>query len=166
MSRITNMDDWDDEDGPLRQGRWERNTETTIKGKRGQKVLRQLEAALVALPLPELTDELFWREPSDMERDIADAYGVVAAPQVCVLGAYARHIGVDYQKAEWLNEESVSEVAPWAADELGMAYTLAWNLMFENDEAWAYATPRRRYDGILKWVRQNLSTPIANEEER
>lgn len=156
MSRIGDYDEWDDEEGALRQGRWERNTRTTIEGKRGQKVLRELEAALVALPVKELTDKLFWHEPDQMGRDIAAAWGVEAAPQVCVLGAYARHKGIAYDDAEWLNPESVGEVAPWAEDKLGMAYTLAWNLMWENDEGWMGVNPRRRYDGILTWVRTKI----------
>ena len=46
--------DNDSEDWALDQGRWENNVRRTFKGKRGQRMLRDLRDALNGLPTKEL----------------------------------------------------------------------------------------------------------------
>lgn len=49
MSRFTDCD-YDDENWALDHGRWEHNSRTALKGRRGRKALADLREALLALP--------------------------------------------------------------------------------------------------------------------
>lgn len=171
MSRIVENDDWDDVRAVLNYGRWERNTKATVKSKRGQATLRELEAALLALPVPRLHADTF-----------CDVGG--AEPKVCVLGAYALYKGASSDVPEdfnppprppswsdnteafkaawerwydWNDDRPIAdEQARWAADHLGIAFTLAWNLIEKNDEEYGNASPEQRYERFLTWIRARI----------
>lgn len=55
MSRFPEGDEYD----PLAQGRWEANVERSIKGRKGQKALRDLRDALLAMPEKRLIADEF-----------------------------------------------------------------------------------------------------------
>lgn len=67
----------DEEDFPGQYGLWDGNCQRSIAGKAGQKALRALEAALVALPEKRLIRE-----------QLEDAAG-----NVCAIGALAKAKG-------------------------------------------------------------------------
>ena len=144
MTSRVEYNDWADGNGDLDRGRWERNTRATIESKRGQTVLRELEAALVALPGKQLACGTF------AERDESGHVNV------CVLGAYALHKGVTTEGAYHFDD--ADEMAGWATrkDGLAMAYTLAWNLIERNDEIYDLHTPEQRYERMLAWVRSQI----------
>lgn len=156
MSRITYYDDLD----ALAYGRWARNTRQTFASKRGQQALREIEAALLALPAPRLISGHFFDADPESE-----TYG-----EACVLGAYAAYKGVsldalDYgmnnlpEVTRWgvlRDEAGAQEEAEWAEANLGMAYTLAWNLMDQNDEIFKKLTPEQRYTEMLAFVRSKI----------
>lgn len=143
MTRITYYDDGD-VDSILAYGRWERNSQATVRSKRGQASLRELEAALLALPEPRLYADTFCTTLDD---------GTV---QACVLGALALHRGLDVP--DYFDDElNADDQARWAANHLGLTYTLAWNLIERNDEMYAKATPDERFTMMLGWIRDQLS---------
>ena len=41
--------------------------------------------------------------------------------------------------------------------ELGITFTLAWELQFRNDELYGGLSPEHRYDRMLEWVRAHLA---------
>jgi len=155
---------YDDEATWLDHGRWEHNLRRTIKSKRGQQVLRDLRAALLALPAPRLIDG-YMLAPSDPG----------CPDDVCLLGALARSqrvplpVGVMHDSLReqpldrWgLPPErwAIDETAEWASAAMGMSRTLAWALIEVNDEnVWAWRTtetPEQRYRRVLGWVTERI----------
>lgn len=126
--------------------RWAGAAKKAIYGKKGQALLRELEAALLALPEPKLIDDEFATSEGD----------------VCALGALAKARGFD------ANDMVYWEVEPETAQaKLGMTFTLAWEIISQNDDGpfpgyGAYRwTPEQRYQHVLRWVRQHLVTVEA-----
>jgi hypothetical protein len=149
MSRVYYGDDWDD-NAVLNAGRWERNSQMVLKSKKGQRVLREIEKALVSLPEKRLSYETFCKWTPTGEIDC------------CVLGAYAMHMGKKPSELEYLNGdedgpyESANETASQIAGMGGMTFTMAWNLIELNDETFGRCTPEERYEKTLQWVRRHL----------
>jgi hypothetical protein len=159
MSRVS--DDWDDYD-PLADGRWRRNSVTTLKSKRGQKALREIEAALLALPEPKLAYETFHKvEQDDSGRERVEC---------CVLGAFARHKGVVGELPEYVNGDEYgpgdpADQASWAEEHLGLAFTLAWNLIALNDDDYESETDEQRYERVLAYVRKHMAHDERSADE-
>ena len=95
MSRIHY--DYDEQFGELRMGAWEHNTKLAFEGKRGQAALRDLEAALLALPEPKLAADQFCV--------VRPHLGVPGQPivEACALGALAWHKGIAERVPEDFN---------------------------------------------------------------
>lgn len=130
-----------------------------LKGKKGQAALKELEAALLALPEKRLIAENFCKEG-----------------QVCVLGALAlkRRLDVgmsdgvarkDIQQTYGLDpdpEEAISR----ARKDLGLSRMFAIEVMEQNDKTtgkwikeegrYAPFTPQERYEHVLAWVRMQM----------
>lgn len=145
MSRSGYSDDYDDD--PLATGRWRAQVASSIRGKRGQKFLRDLIEALDALPEKEL-----------IANELADESGCV-----CALGALGRKRSVDLATVDTEDYDQLGNL-------FDIAHQLAQEVMYENDEAvdeyrWDYVTicgPMRRYEHHQKSVR----IPIANAAQR
>jgi hypothetical protein len=143
----------EDEDFPGQFELWQANCRRSIKGKAGQKALRELEQALVALP---------------EKRLIADALQD-AEGEVCAIGALAKYRGIDKTESD---PEEMEEVGV----DLGMPRLVAWKVVCVNDveidghhvevfgphrwgqKLWAYVapTPEERYQQMLNWVREQI----------
>ena len=141
-SRISYDYDYD-KYSDLDAGRWERNVRAVFEGKRGQKLLRELEAALLDLPEPRLSQGL-----------VLDLAGGAHGVQACALGAIALRRGVEVP--DWLNSEGADAIAEWAQFSLGLTFTAAWRLMELNDEEFSGIDDEGRYEGMLQWVRARL----------
>jgi len=163
MSRISYSEE---EDYPGQFNLWQANCQRSIAGKQGQAVLRELEAALVALPNRRLQSHI-----------------VACDGDVCAVGAFllmrkAKEVGsVDEAQrqleAEMGSEEDQCDIE---TDELGieagMPRLVAWKLVELNDIHFDYKwdaqankcveiTPEERYDRILAWVRSKLKSEAA-----
>lgn len=79
MSRINYCDE---EDYPGQFNLWHANCNRSLQGKRGQEELRQLRDALLALP----------------DKRLIHGSLINADGEVCAIGAYARHKGLDLKK--------------------------------------------------------------------
>lgn len=149
MSRFDWYDDYDE----YTEGRanlWQANVKRALKGKRGQKALRELEAALLALPSKRL-----------IEGNVCDA------GEVCALGAMAWHRKV---KAGFDPIESLALVEQEAAQlggdtdlgsidlgtRMGLSLVLANEIAYQNDEIFGAIAPEYRYERLLEWVRAHL----------
>jgi hypothetical protein len=131
MSRISYSED---EDYPGQFELWQANCMRSIHGNKGKEELRILREALLALPQKRLT------------------YGALVEPdgEVCAIGAYARHKGIDLSQ---FDPEDASDEAGVAA---GMPAMAAWKIVEMNDFEFAHLTPERRYSKMLEWVEQQL----------
>lgn len=154
MARI-NYSDEEDWDGQFEL--WNANIERSVHGKKGQWALRELEAALLALPRPRL-----------VRNALADDGDVCAVG--CLVLALRVKRGDD--RAAVLAELEASdpdddEAAQRMAEPFGIPHLVGWKLVELNDiecEArWddlhkmrVEMTPEERYAHILAWVRSHL----------
>jgi len=116
------LDDWD-------LIRWRGQVASAIRGKRGQKLLKDLLAALDAMPEKELIAE---------ELEAEDG-------AVCALGCLG--------KARGLN---MSNLDPEDPDQVAVAFDiapqLAQEIVYENDEGRYGETPQQRWTRMRAWV--------------
>jgi hypothetical protein len=144
----------DDDDGGMPAGLWHATLKRALKSKRGQAVLREVEAALVALP----------------RKRLIDAEGAIEG-DVCVLGALDWHRrvrkGAEPQEAlVAVEREDIYDLYdPFsAADHLGIARTIAWELMERNDERYGLVEPEERYELLLRDVRVMIGAGEGNTD--
>lgn len=144
MSRSGYCDDIDDQWALIR---WRGAVASSIRGKRGQAFLREMLAAMDALPEKKLI-------ANDLER---------ADGAVCAIGSVGHARGVDMSR---LDPEDYSTVA----GAFGIAEPLAQEIVFMNDEAWHWAcddkgylkkneagehyriTPEERFEKMRAWI--------------
>lgn len=156
----------EDEDYPGQFELWQANCRRSMKGKAGQAALRELEAALLALPDKRL-----------IAHKMIDAEG-----DVCAIGALAKHKGRDILAEphigpddEFEGDGEMEEIGV----ELGMPRLVAWKVVCENDinldgsnlvtlegpyrwpaekpKVWVPITPEVRYERMLAWVQRQLN---------
>lgn len=157
----------DEEDRPGQFALWDANCRRSIRGKAGQRELRELEAALLAMPEKRLIRDA-----------LEDGKG-----GVCAIACYAKHKGVDISKFD--PEDESDEVGVVA----GMPRLVAWKIVALNDvvldTVWEVAegplnrwdahykggiplirdmTPEERYEKVLAWVRAHLTESAAGKE--
>ncbi len=129
MSRSGYSDDYDN----WQLIRWRGQVASTIRGKRGQAFLREMLAALDALPTKRLiASEL------ELEGD------------VCALGSVGKVRGLDMSKIDIDDPYTV-------AGKFGLTHPLAAEIMWVNDEGGAHSeTPEQRYTRVRKWIEAEL----------
>jgi hypothetical protein len=142
MSRFT-FNYSNDEDYPGQCALFQANCYRSIRGKKGQKELKELRAALLSLP-----DKRLGRG------SLQDEEGVV-----CAIGAYAKHKGLDLSKFD--PEEATDEVGMAA----GMPALVAWMVVSLNERVPRGLTPERRfpekrYRVMLSWVESQIQEAI------
>lgn len=132
----------DEEDFPGQFFLWQANCERSLGGRLGQAALRELEAALVALPTKRLI-------ANDLQTPEGD---------VCAIGALARHKGITPSPEGNVRgfdpEYEMEEIGV----ECGMPRMVAWKAVEKNDIELGYVTPEERYTRMLDWVRSELSS--------
>lgn len=124
---------------------WRANVTRSIRGRKGQAFLRELVAALEAMPEKKLITE-------DLER--GGCY--------CTLGVVGASRGVDMSDIDMSDEWDAGNQVAIA---LKMPRILAQEIMFLNDEheeydrearRWVQETDEQRYERMLKWAKSNL----------
>lgn len=130
MSRCGYSDDLD----PFELGRWRGRVASALRGKRGQAFLRELLAALDAIPEKRLVKNAF------------ESNG-----EVCALGSVARTRGIAMPP---LDED---DEARGTGPIFGIADPMAREIMFWNDEGAWEETPEQRWQRMRKWVVENIA---------
>lgn len=131
MSRSGYVDDCEDNWSLIR---WRGAVASAVRGRRGQAFLRELLAALDAIPTESL-----------IAGDWHDLRGV------CALGAVAHRRGVDLSGID----PGGTRVPRAVADALGIPESLAAEVMYKNDESagyWYQETPEHRWARVRSWV--------------
>ena len=127
MSRSGYIEDCDDQWALIR---WRGAVKSALKGKRGQSFLKEMLAALDAMPTKRLVAN---------ELECSDG-------SVCAIGSVGKARGIDMSK---LDPEDYSTVA----HTFGIAQALAQEIVWLNDEEGpANETPEHRFDRIRRWV--------------
>lgn len=129
MSRSGYVDDMDDTWALIK---WRGQVASAIRGKRGQSFLRELIAALDAMPAKRLIAH-------DLERE----------GNVCAIGSVGARRGVDMSKLDPEDPEGI-------AGAFGIAHQLVQEIEYMNDEAYFGSTPEGRWQFIRAWAVENL----------
>lgn len=114
---------------------WRQAVENAIQGKRGQRFLRDLLAALDALPEKRLIAE-------ELERD----------GEVCALGSVGKLRGVTLAGIDPEDHDRLSHT-------FDIARVLVAEIEFINDDDFSYhrnETPEQRFERVRKWVEQQI----------
>ncbi|WP_076903015.1 hypothetical protein [Burkholderia pseudomallei] len=118
--------------------RWRGAVNSAIKGARGQKFLRELAAALDAMPEKRL-----------IANELRSADG-----EFCTLGVLGDVRGIEMSRLDPDDRDSVAEA-------FGIAPALAAEIVFENDDAcWYGEKPEARWKRMRQWVESNLRGEI------
>lgn len=145
-----------DYDHPGQWALWEQALYRAVNGQKGQQVLRDMEAALLALPEPKL-----------IEAGLSDGKGV------CAVGAFVAQRRVEAGEDREAVLEGLKRKGGWSdryqifkgweteqgtidqARAQGMQLSIACAVAGEND--WHYGiTDEEWYDRMLKWVRERI----------
>ncbi len=148
MSRSGYTDDYGDDD-PLMLGRWRGAVLSSIQGKRGQAFLREMIAALDAMPEKRLiSHDLVQHAPAFVPPEIA-------MPCVCAIGSVGLKRGV---AMEALDPHEADQIA----DTFGIAVALVREIEFENDECGRHReTPEERWSRMRSWAKTQLVNPAS-----
>ena len=112
---------------------WRGAVASAIRGRRGQALLREMLAALDAMPDKRLIAE-------ELEQDGC----------VCALGAVGRARGLDMASLDPEDSDTV-------AAEFGIAHALACEILYMNDEYGPRKeTPEERFIRMRKWVENKI----------
>lgn len=136
MSRSGYSDDLEQQDLAMWRGR----VASAIRGKRGQKMLRELRDALDSMPEKRL-----------VSRQLQTKDGAC-----CALGRLAQVRGRDLTEHADDEESDLRELNPELADLFDVAECLVQEVENENDEAYVN-TPEQRWTYMRKWVDAKLT---------
>src|SRR5688572_11140024 len=131
MSRSGYSDDLD----TLDLGRWRGQVTSALRGKRGQKFLADLIAALDALP-----------EKALVLNELETTEGV------CALGAVGRLRGVALGDIDTYDHDELAE-------KFDIAHQLAQEVMYVNDDSGG--SPEERWATVRGWAAQHLKSEVA-----
>lgn len=155
MSRSGYTDDVDD---VLQLGRWRAQVKSATRGKRGQKMLRDLVAALDAMESKELH-----------ARVIVSDDGCC-----CAMGALLKHRGVEEGyvlkslEIEGLEDWELEERNEDMASDLDVAHQLVAEVVYHNDDTpmWHFAREWRctEEEARWRWMREWASKQLLDQE--
>lgn len=113
--------------------RWRGAVTSALRGARGQAMLRELAAAMDAMP-----------------EKVLIANELEAEGDYCALGVLGAKRGISLVQIDPDDREQVAEV-------FGIAPALAAEIVFENDECgWHGETPAQRWSRMRQWVQSNI----------
>ncbi len=129
MSRSGYSDDLDNWD----LIRWRGQVASAIRGKRGQAILREIVAALDAMP----------------EKALITSEYETTEGEVCTLGALAKARNIETQGFDSDDYEG------WA-DTFGVAHQLVQEITYLNDEGSYNETPEHRWKRMREWIASKI----------
>ena len=109
--------------------RWRGAVASAIRGKRGQAFLREMIAALDAMPEKRLIVDALETETGD----------------VCAIGAVGKARGIDMAGVDPEDREAVAKL-------FGIAEAMAAEIVYENDEWGGHNSPENRWQRMRAWA--------------
>jgi hypothetical protein len=142
MRRSGYSDDYGD-DEPWQLIMWRGAVASAFRGRRGQAFLREMVAALDAMPIKELAaDSLRYADGS-----------------VCALGAVAAARGVNVQSLDPYDTEAVAAT-------FGVAQAMVREIVYENDEnCWGKESPAARWARMRTWAEGQIRNAANHSAE-
>lgn len=138
MSRSGYTDDNEDQWDFIR---YRGAVKSALNGARGQAFLKEMLAALDAMPVKALIKN----ELEDAFPLSVSHWGFVEAPAVCAIGAVGRARGIDMTNIDSNDPEAV-------AGKFGIADAMAREIVYENDEGRWRETPEQRFERMRAWI--------------
>jgi hypothetical protein len=117
--------------------RWRGAVTSAIKGKRGQAFLKEMLAAMDALPERKLISE-----------KLVDEYD----GSVCAIGAVGKARGLDMENVDPEDAESVAAF-------FGIPHALAAEIEYINDDWYYRDSAEERYRKMREWVEKQIMPP-------
>jgi hypothetical protein len=114
---------------------WRGAVASALRGRRGQVLLKEMLAALDALPEKKLV-----------------AHELEEEGGVCAIGAVGKARGLDLQKLDPDDHEGVAAA-------FNVSHALACEVFYENDEAvgyWVKETPEARFARMRRWLESQI----------
>lgn len=168
MSRINDSYEPEDTADILRGYAFEGNMRRALQGKKGQKFLRELEAALLSLPEKKLCEGSLAGFKIQYDPDpewSSHKEKFMATGQVCALGAVAiaRETAKGRKREDVLQalaDDEDPDEPEWSktketAHYLKICHPLAFAIIERNDECTA-RNDGERYELVLAWVRRQI----------
>ena len=122
--------------------KWRGQVASSIRGSRGQAFLREMLAAMDALPVKELIAH-------DLDRNGA----------VCAIGSLGRARGIDMSSIDPEDYDRVAGV-------FGVAPQLAQEVVYMNDEGtYRTETPYQRFERMRSWIVANIKGDLPSKAE-
>jgi hypothetical protein len=143
--------DWtSDDENAISPGLWRVNLERSLYSPKGQATLRDLEAALLALPVKRLVGN-----------DLA------ADGTVCAIGALEAYIRVikygwtweevlSSMQEEYVEEDDGNALTVQTGRRHGFSTMAASEVAMQNDEVCSGMPPEERYEYMLMWTRRYI----------
>lgn len=136
----------DDNDDVLQLGRWRGMVASAIRGKRGQALLKDLAAALDAMPEKRLVKGTLQTKDGDC----------------CAIGVACRAKGKDYTAFDGDDEYELRELNSDVAADLNVSECLVQEIEYENDEGAWKETPEQRWERMRRWVSRHLKAEATH----
>lgn len=153
MSRLEYCEP-DDEVSFLRCCAFSHNTKQAIKGKKGQRILKELEAALLAMPEKRLISDGFAR----LEGDVC-AMAALMLSRILAAGASRQDaMGIMEKQIDFDPEPGWDAICD-TSEAMKICKPLVWAIVEQNDE-YGGKTPEQTYDRVLAWVRSNIKEEV------
>lgn len=143
MTRFDGEGEWGDYP-ELERGRWKHNSRVVLTSKRGQRDLRAFIAALDAMPAKRLISGALIEKHYDDEDN-------VISTEVCAVGAYALYGPPKRDPADLYDVDNDWETAE-VGQSCGLAFHLAWQMAYANDETFSHYTPEERWEKMREWA--------------
>lgn len=122
-----------DHDDHLQLGRWRAQVASAIRGKRGQRLLKDLLFSLDTMEDKRLI-------VNELETSQGD---------FCALGVLGHKRGMDMSEIDPENPDQVGE-------KFDIAHQLASEIVWINDECGFGETPEKRWERVRKWVSKQI----------
>lgn len=148
--------------------RWRGAVASAIRGKRGQAFLKEILAAMDAMPVKRLARNVLvndgYRGRYSDEivivggDELVDKRGdVIAMGEVCAMGAFAKAKGLDTSGVDPEERDQV-------ADLFSVSEALVAEIAYMNDECgWGNETPEARFERMRKWIAGQIRDDKATE---
>jgi hypothetical protein len=137
-----NRSGYDDYDGDAADlNLYRANVERALAGRRGQAFLKEMLAAMDALPEKKLI-------PGLMQED---------SGEVCAIGSVSKARGIDMERLNQLAEDEDPDLPRAIAKQFGIAACMAREIMYWNDaDARDPETPEQRFARMRKWIERQI----------
>lgn len=161
MPRSLNINEWDSPEAQWAGIRWAGALKQALNSARGQALLKELESALLAMPAKRLIP-YEWADKGDVcTLGSLDVYRMMGRTGMNWDAArlVVQQTAVERSQDRWGEyHDDEDNPATFAKYRLGMTFTLAWEIIYENDEAFYFrtGTPEELHARMLRWVRAKI----------